>query len=90
VPRIYGTINYKKCRFTSETGEKHQIYKLGNIFMFGRVFLLEAKIAQKLHGNGNCPDMEKLETTGPHIRGNQQQQVMLRVAGQSDHDEVIL
>jgi hypothetical protein len=64
---VYGRADPQTYLFTTETGEQHQIYRIGNVFMFGRVYVLDAQNANLLKANGNhrhlCPEMEKLENT---------------------------
>jgi hypothetical protein len=69
VPRVYGHVDPANCLFVTETGEKHQIYRIGNEFMFGRVYLLDEKNAKTLHGH-NCEGMSILQNP-THIQDQQ-------------------
>jgi hypothetical protein len=62
VPKMYGYINPQKCLFINESGEEHQIYRFGEFFLFGRVYLLDEQNRQILAiHNEHCPEVEVLE-----------------------------
>jgi hypothetical protein len=61
VPKIYGHVDPQKCVFISETREQHQIYKFGNFFIFGRVYLLDKQNTKMLGNPNNWPRMKILE-----------------------------
>jgi hypothetical protein len=54
-------VNPQRCLFISEAGEEHQIYKFGQSFMFGRVFLLDEHNAKILNVHNNCPEVNVLD-----------------------------
>jgi hypothetical protein len=80
VPRVYGSVdpNPLTCHFITETGEKHQIYRIGDVYMFGRVYVLDAQNARLINTNENhrrlCfqSEMERLED--PRIIGPNEHQ----------------
>jgi hypothetical protein len=76
VPKIYGSVDPQKCLFITENGEEHQIYRHGNVFIFGRVYLLDAKNAKMLK-NANCQDVEIVENAKMNGEQLQFQQVLV-------------
>jgi hypothetical protein len=64
VPRVYGHVDPSKCLFVTQTGEKHQIYRIHNFYMFGRVYLLDEQNA-KMMENKKCQEIVKLENHHP-------------------------
>jgi hypothetical protein len=75
VPRVYGHVdpNPLTCMFITETGEKHKIYRIGDVYMFGRVYVLDTQNTGLINGNREhrelCSQstMERLED--PHSIG---------------------
>jgi hypothetical protein len=71
VPRIYGHVDPHKCLFISQTGQKHKIFIIDNIFMFGRVYLLDAHNKAELHKYGKCLQNVEILQNPPEICADQ-------------------